>query len=130
MHKFEILKNLPEKLSLSDNDSLIQKLRDFAEERDWEQFHSPKNLSMALAVESAELLEQFQWLTEAQSSALDQKQLDRVEEEIADVFLYLLRLADVLGLDMISAAEKKLIKNAKKYPVEKVKGSSKKYDEY
>jgi dCTP diphosphatase len=115
---------------LSDIDKLIKKLRDFAEERDWGQFHSPKNLSMALIVESAELLEQFQWLTEEQSSALDQKQLDRVEEEIADVFLYLLRLADVLGLDMISAAEKKLIKNAKKYPVEKVKGSSKKYDEY
>jgi dCTP diphosphatase len=115
---------------LSDIDKLIEKLRNFAEERDWGQFHSPKNLSMALTVEAAELLEQFQWLTEEQSSALDQKQLDRVEEEIADVFLYLLRLADVLNLDMINAAEKKLIKNAKKYPVEKVKGSSKKYDEY
>lgn len=115
---------------MSDIEKLIEKLRDFAEERDWGQFHSPKNLSMALTVEAAELLEQFQWFTEEQSSALDQKQLDRVEEEIADVFLYLLRLSDVLDLDLINAAEKKLATNEKKYPVELVKGSSKKYNEY
>ncbi len=115
---------------MSDSESLIQTLRDFAKERDWEQFHSPKNLAMALTVEAAELLEQFQWLTEEQSSALDSKQLARVEEEIADIFLYLLRLSDVLDLDLIDAAKKKMTTNAKKYPVEKVKGSSKKYDEY
>ncbi len=85
---------------------------------------------MALSVEASELLEQFQWLTEDQSLALDHKQLERVEEEIADVFLYLLRLSDVLDLDLIAAAKKKLETNAKKYPVEKVKGSAKKYNEY
>lgn len=115
---------------MSDIDKLIEKLRDFAEERDWGQFHSPKNLSMSLTVEAAELLEQFQWLTEEQSSALDQKQLGRVEEEVADIFLYLLRLSDVLDLDLINAAKKKLVTNEKKYPVELVKGSSKKYNEY
>lgn len=109
---------------------LIELLRVFAEERDWEQFHSPKNLSMALAVEVSELLEQFQWLTEEQSSALDKKQLERVEEEIADIFIYLLRLCDVLKLNLIDATNKKLNENAKKYPVDKVKGSSKKYNEY
>lgn len=115
---------------MSDIEELIDKLRDFAEERDWGQFHSPKNLAMALTVEAAELLEQFQWLTEEQSSKLDQEQIARVEEEVADVFLYLLRLSDVLGLDLIGSARKKLATNAKKYPVEMVKGSSKKYNEY
>ena len=106
---------------------LIKKLRKFAKERDWEQFHSPKNLSMALAVEIAELMEHFQWLTEEQSSNLDQKTLARVKEEIGDIQIYLARLADQLGIDPLLAAKEKLQKNAEKYPVDKAKGSAKKY---
>lgn len=115
---------------MSDINELIGRLKNFAEERDWNQFHSPKNLSMALSVEAAELLEQFQWLTEAQSKALEKEKLDQVEEELADVFLYLLRLSDVLGIDLLVAANSKLLKNGKKYPASQVRGSSKKYSEY
>lgn len=115
---------------MSDIDRLIEKLRNFAEQRDWSKFHSPKNLAMALSVEAAELLEHFQWLSEAESAALDRDKLQQVEEEMADVFLYLLRLSDTLDLELVSAAEKKLQKNAEKYPAEIVKGSSKKYSEY
>lgn len=106
---------------------LMKKLQMFARERDWEQFHSPKNLSMALAVETAEIMEHFQWLTEEQSRNLDNKTLEKVKEEIADAQIYLARLADQLGIDPITAANEKLIKNADKYPVEKAKGSAKKY---
>jgi dCTP diphosphatase len=105
---------------------LTEKLRQFAAERDWEQFHSPKNLSMALAVEVAELMEHFQWLTEEQSRNLDQKTLAKVKEEIGDIHIYLVRLADQLDIDPILAAKEKLQKNAEKYPVEKAKGSAKK----
>jgi NTP pyrophosphatase (non-canonical NTP hydrolase) len=115
---------------LSDIDKLVAKLRDFANERDWTQFHSPKNLAMALTVEAAELLEQFQWLSEAQSASLEKDKLKEVEEELADVFLYLLRLSDVLGLDLVAAANSKLRKNSEKYPSDQVRGSAKKYDEY
>jgi NTP pyrophosphatase (non-canonical NTP hydrolase) len=108
---------------------LMKKLSLFAKERDWEQFHSPKNLSMALAVETAEIMEHFQWLTEEQSRNLDQKTLEKVKEEIADTQIYLARLADQLGIDPIAAANDKLLKNADKYPVEKAKGSAKKYTE-
>lgn len=106
-----------------------QQLRKFAQERDWEQFHTPKNLASALAVEASELLEIFQWLTDAQSSAIteDERQLRKVEEEMADVALYLLRLADVLGLDLQRAIDRKLRINAEKYPVEKARGNAKKY---
>ncbi len=110
-------------------DTLIKKLGQFAKERDWEQFHSPKNLSMALAVEVAELLEHFQWLTEEQSRKLDPKTLAKVKEEIGDTQIYLARLADQLGIDPLDAANEKLIKNAVKYPIEKAKGSAKKYTE-
>ncbi len=106
---------------------LMKKLSLFAKERDWEQFHSPKNLSMALAVETGEIMEHFQWLTEKQSRNLDQKTLEKVKDEIADTQIYLARLADQLGIDPITAANEKLIKNANKYPVEKAKGSAKKY---
>ena len=108
---------------------LMKKLSLFAKERDWEQFHSPKNLSMALAVETAEIMEHFQWLTEEQSRNLDQKTLEKVKEEIADTQIYLARLADQLGIDPIAAANDKLVKNATKYPIEKAKGSAKKYTE-
>ncbi len=109
---------------------LMKKLSMFAKERDWEQFHSPKNLSMALAVEAAEIMEHFQWLTEEQSRHLDQKTFEKVKEEIADTQIYLARLADQLGIDPITVANEKLIKNANKYPVEKAKGSAKKYTEF
>ena len=106
---------------------LIKKLRKFAKERDWEQFHSPKNLVMALSVEVAEIMEHFQWLTEKQSRNLDQKTLDTVKQEIGDIQIYLARLADQLGIDPLLAAKEKLQKNAEKYPVKKAKGSAKKY---
>lgn len=115
---------------MNDLDDIKEKLRQFAQARDWDQFHSPKNLSMALAGEAGELLELFQWLTEEQSKNLTQEQKKAVEEEMADVFLYLLRLADRLGVDLLEAAKNKIIINEQKYPVDKVKGSSKKYTEY
>jgi NTP pyrophosphatase (non-canonical NTP hydrolase) len=115
---------------MNDLDEIKEKLRQFALARDWDQFHSPKNLSMALAGEVGELLELFQWLTEEQSKNLTREQRKAVEEEVADVFLYLLRLADRLGVDLLEAAKHKIIINEQKYPVDKVKGSSKKYTEY
>ncbi len=109
---------------------LRDQLRAFAEARDWDQFHSPKNLSMALMVEVAELMEHFQWLTEEQSGKLPADKMAEVSEELADILLYLVRLADKLGVDLRTAALAKLEKNAKKYPADKVRGSSKKYSEY
>ena len=109
---------------------LRDKLRAFAEARDWDQFHSPKNLSMALMVEAAELMEHFQWLTEAQSGNLDAEKKAVVAEELADILLYLVRLSDKLGVDLPEAALLKLEKNAAKYPAEQVRGSAKKYSEY
>jgi len=113
-----------------DIERLNEQLRRFAIERDWEQFQSPKNLSMALIVEAAELVEHFQWLTEAQSDRLDEERKKAVAHEMADIFIYLLRLADRLGVDLIEATDEKIAINEKKYPVEKVKGSAKKYTEY
>lgn len=110
--------------------SLQQRLRDFARERDWEQFHTPKNLAMALTVEAGELQEIFQWLTEAQSRELNEKQRVQVKEEVADVLLYLCRLCDVLSIDLQEAALAKLARNAEKYPAEQVRGSSAKYTDY
>lgn len=111
-------------------DSIRLKLRQFAEARDWDQFHSPKNLSMALIAEAAELVEHFQWLTEDQSGNLQADKLSEVEQELADIQIYLIRIADKLDVDLVAAVNKKLDINEKKYPVEKVKGSSKKYTEY
>lgn len=106
---------------------LQQALRQFAAEREWERFHSPKNLAMALAGEAGELLEHFQWLTEAESYALDVTAKEAVSEELADVFLYLIRLADRLSVDLPAVAREKIKKNAAKYPVEKARGNSRKY---
>jgi NTP pyrophosphatase (non-canonical NTP hydrolase) len=114
---------------MTELEALREQLRDFARERDWEQFHSPKNLAMALSVEAAELVEIFQWLTEAQSHALEPAARARAEEEIADVLLYLVRLADRLGIDPAAAAQRKLAANARKYPVDKARGNARKYDE-
>ena len=111
-------------------ESIKLKLRKFAEDRDWDQFHSPKNLSMALIAEAAELVEHFQWLTEHQSYKLSENKLGEVEEELADIQIYLVRIADKLNIDLLSAANRKIEINEKKYPPEKVKGSPKKYTEY
>lgn len=110
-------------------DDLRNQLREFAHARDWEQFHSPKNLSMALIVEAAELVEHFQWLTESQSQTLDQEKREQVAQELADVLLYLVRLADRLDIDLLDAARRKLVINAQKYPADKVRGSAKKAGE-
>lgn len=115
---------------MQDLNQLQAYLRQFAKDRDWDQFHSPKNLSMALSVEVSELLENFQWLTEEQSYTLDQQQRAAVIDEIADVQMYLARLADKLDINIGEAIEQKINKNEDKYPAELVKGSSKKYTEY
>lgn len=110
--------------------SLIEKLRNFVAERDWHQFHSPKNLAMALSVEAAEIVEIFQWLTQEQSRGLQGDQLDRLADEIGDVMIYLTMLADRLGLDPIAAAHRKIEKNREKYPVDRARGNAAKYSEY
>lgn len=112
-----------------DLQALINSLREFSSQRDWDQFHSPKNLASALTVEAAELLEHFQWLTEAQSRELPADKRVAVGEEMADVLLYLLRLSDQLNIDLVDAARRKLTLNAVKYPVDRSRGTSKKYTE-
>jgi len=104
-------------------------LRQFAAERDWEQFHTPKNLAASLSIEAAEVLEHFQWLTDEQSRQLTGEQREKVGHEIADVLLYLLQLSDQLSIDPLAAAREKLAINAAKYPADKARGSSKKYTE-
>ncbi len=110
--------------------ALRDSLRKFVAERDWDKFHSPKNLAMALCVEAAELMEHFQWLSEAESRALPAAKLVEVRDEMADVLVYLVRLADKLDVDLLDAAAKKMAKNAEKYPAAKVRGSMKKYSDY
>ena len=100
------------------------RLRDFAADRDWDQFHSPKNLSMALIVEAGELVEHFQWLKQDESLALSADKLKEVEQEIADIQIYLVRLADKLGIDIEKAVEEKIAVNAQKYPADEVRGSA------
>jgi len=111
-------------------DDLRDRLRAFAAARDWDQFHSPKNLSMALIAEAAELVEHFQWLTEKESGALPPEKMPAVADELADVLLYLVRIADKLGIDLLAAAAAKLHRNEIKYPAQRVKGSARKYTEY
>ena len=108
---------------------LVTQLRRFAKDRDWEQFHSPKNLAAALSVEVGEVLEHFQWLTEQQSRDLPAAKREEIALELADVFLYLLRLSDQLGIDLPDAARRKLKINAGKYPAERARGTHKKYTE-
>jgi NTP pyrophosphatase (non-canonical NTP hydrolase) len=111
-------------------DELTQRVRRFAADRDWDQFHTPKNLAMALVAEAGELAAEFQWLTAAQSAAPTPEQLARIRAESADVLIYLVRLAQVLGFDLAAAGEAKLAANERRYPVEKARGSAKKYTEY
>jgi dCTP diphosphatase len=109
--------------------SLRLQLRRFAGARDWGQFHTPKNLAMALSVEAAELLECFQWLTPEQSARPGAAERRAIEEEMADVLLYLLRLSDVLGVDLPRAAQRKMVINARKYPVALARGNARKYSQ-
>jgi dCTP diphosphatase len=109
---------------------IIAKLRTFADERDWAMFHSPKNLAMALSVETAELMEHFQWLTQEQSYNMGPDKLEKVRDEIGDVFIYLTMLADKLGIDPLQAAADKIKKNERNYPANLVRGKAKKYKDY
>ena len=108
----------------ADLDTLRDRLRAFALERDWGQFHSPKNLACALSVEAAELLEHFQWMTEEQSRAPDAARRQAIAHEAADVLLYLIQLTDQLGIDLLAAAERKMTLNADRYPIESARGNS------
>ena len=111
-------------------DTLRLRIREFAEARAWEPYHTPKNLVMALSVEASELLEPFQWLTPEQSQQLSASQREAVRQEIADVLIYLTRLADLLDIDLLDAAADKLALNARKYPVDKARGNALKYSEF
>lgn len=118
---------------MENQDSLLQlrlRINQFVQERDWAQFHTPKNLAMAMIVEAAELVEQFQWDTPAESQQLSPEKREAVSHELADTFVYLLRIAEVLDIDLIEATNKKIELNALKYPIEKAKGSNAKYTEY
>ena len=111
-------------------DDLSARINAFVQERDWQQFHSPKNLAMAMIVEAAELVEHFQWSTIEESYQLSPEKREQVSHELADTFVYLLRIAEVTGVDLIAAANAKIDINAKKYPAEKVRGSNAKYTSY
>ncbi|MGB0712779.1 MAG: nucleotide pyrophosphohydrolase [Gammaproteobacteria bacterium] len=113
-----------------DLQALRERLAEFARVRDWEQFHSPKNLSMALAGEAGELLEHFQWLSEADSARLDPDKRQAVALELADLLIYLVRIADRLDVDLVDAAWRKVEINESRYPVEKVRGSARRASEY
>lgn len=111
-------------------DALRARVNAFVEERDWAQFHSPKNLAMAMIVEAAEVVEHFQWMTDSDSRQLDAATTEKVGHELADTFVYLMRIAEVCGIDLIAAVNAKIDLNAQKYPVEKCRGSNAKYTEY
>jgi dCTP diphosphatase len=107
---------------------IIEKIKNFRDERDWMQFHDPKNMSISIIIEAAELLEHFQWKTKEEVKKYVEGNKEEIRDEIADVALYLFELADNLGIDLLRAMEKKLEKNKKKYPVEKAKGKHTKYN--
>lgn len=109
---------------------LRERVNSFVEACDWAQFHSPKNLAMAMIVEAGEVVEHFQWMTEAESRQLDAATKEQVGHELADTFVYLLRIAEVCGIDLIEATNQKIDINAKKYPIDKAKGSNAKYTKY
>ena len=114
----------------ADLNELAVLIRAFAKERDWDQFHTPKNLAMGVAIEAAELMEEFHWLTPEQSGQLPPETLQAVRHEMADVFVYLVLLADKLGVDLFAAAAEKIAINAGKYPADTVRGKATKYDKY
>jgi dCTP diphosphatase len=109
---------------------LNQRLRDFARQRDWEQFHSPKNLAMAMIAECAELVEHFQWLTQEQSYNLEPEKRELVAMEMADILIYLIRCSERLDIDLVEAAGRKIEINEKRYPAEQVRGDARRADEY
>ncbi len=111
-------------------ENLNRRLLRFARERDWEQFHSPKNLVMALAGECGELLEHFQWLTPEQSASLSPDKREEVAAEMADILIYLIRLSERLGVDLIAAANEKIARNEARYPVERTRGDARRASEY
>lgn len=114
----------------SDLDRLRALVRTFVDERDWDQFHTPKNLACALSVEAAELLEHFQWLQHGRIEELGADKLVQVRHEMADVLVYLVRLADKLEVDLFAAVQEKMVLNREKYPAEQVRGDARKYHEY
>lgn len=124
----------PEATAVTTPASELLELRDivrqFAEERDWQQFHTPKNLAMALSVEVAELLEHFQWLQTGADHELDDRQRLGIRHELADTLMYLIRLADRINVDLRSAVIEKMQINREKYPIDKVKGQARKYTDY
>ena len=115
---------------MNELEALKIRISNFAKERDWDQFHSPKNLSMALIVEAGELVEHFQWIKQSESRELSKQKLEQVGEELADILVYLIRIADQLGIDLMAATNRKIESNAAKYPADKVRGNSRKYTEY
>ena len=117
-------------MAIESLESLRNCLREFAQERDWDQYHTPKNLSMALIAEAAELIEHFQWVDGSTSHQLEPATRTAVEEELADILIYLVRNADKLDVDLLMSAERKIAINAQKYPADKVRGSARKYTEY
>jgi len=122
--------SIPCTSAVSDLVALRDQIRTFVDERDWDQFHSPKNLATALSVEAAELLEPFQWLQVGDAAELGAKNLAQVTQEAADVLVYLVRLADKLDIDLMAAVAEKMVLNREKYPADKVRGDSRKYTEY
>ena len=111
-------------------EEITEKIRRFRDERDWAQFHNPKDMAMALSIEAGELMEHFLWKTPDEVAARLVEKRVEIEEEVADVAIYLVELADILGIDLFKAMERKMEKNAAKYPSDKVRGSSLKYNEY
>jgi dCTP diphosphatase len=119
-----------QKITIDSLESMRLRLQEFARERDWDQYHTPKNLSMALIAEAAELVEHFQWVDGDQSHLLEDKTRRSVEEELADILIYLVRISDKLDVDLYKAVERKIAINGKKYPADLVRGSAKKHTEY
>ncbi len=124
------MSSLVEPVEQGDLARLRELVRVFVDERDWDQFHTPKNLSSALSVEAAELLEHFQWLQTGQAEELGPDKLVQVRHEMADVLVYLVRLADKLDVDLMAAVQEKMVLNRAKYPADKVRGDARKYHEY
>lgn len=116
--------NFPPSIGLGE---LRNRLRKFASDRDWDQFHTPKNLAISISIEAGELLEHFQWVSADPGQSFSSEEKSAIRKEMADVLLYLIRLSDLLNIDLLESALEKLEENAQKYPVEKAKGTSKKY---
>jgi dCTP diphosphatase len=114
---------------MSDLAATVARIRAFRDARDWMQFHNPKNLASSIVIEAAELLELFQWKTPEESNALVQTKRTEIEHELADIAVYVLELADNLGIDLLQAIDRKMALNEAKYPVEKARGSAAKYTE-